>query len=91
MFGAFKGGDFRDLKNFEYRSRLLEQSQLWVLVVMETVGQEFLIWAETLTGWVTSGKPFALPVGLLTPMDKSGFNIFQSVTGNRWYIWNEFC
>lgn len=60
-------------------------------MVMETVGQEFLIWAETLTGWVTSGKPFALPADFLTPVDKSGFNIFQSLTGNRWYISNEFC
>lgn len=55
-------------------------------MVVQTVGQEFLIWAETLTGCVTSGKIFALPVGLLTPVDKSGFNIFQSLTGNGWYI-----
>lgn len=57
-----------------------------VLVVIRTVGLEFLIWAETLDGWVTSGKPFAFPVGLLTPVDKSGFSIFQSLTGSRWYI-----
>lgn len=77
MFQAFKGGISRDLENFECRSRLLEQTQLGVLVALQTVSQEFLIWAETLTGWVTSGKPFALPVGLLTPLDKIGLTFFK--------------
>ena len=80
--------DFRDLQNFQYWSTLLDWSQLWVLVVKETVGPELLIWAETWNGWVTSGKP---PWELLPSMDKSGFNIFQSLAGSRWYIWSEHC